>query len=251
MTYAFRCEGPYDQKKGDLYKADVWLTDPYAKILSAEMRAKIAPIEPFDWKGIASPKIDPEHLIIYEMHIRGFTHDPSSGVSHPGTYLGAIEKIPYLKQLGVNAVELLPVFEFDETRCKAVDPRTQNRLINYWGYHPLHFFAPKRSYAVSDPVQEFKTLVRAFHKNGIQVFLDVVYTHTGEEDDLNYYVSFRGLDNSTYYQIDAEGHYLNFSKCGNTTHCNHPAVQQLIQTAFVTGLKRCMSMAFGLIVHRF
>lgn len=228
MTYAFRCEGPRDEKKGLLYKPDVWLVDPYAKILSSHTRARIKPLEKFDWEGVKSPKIPRDKLVIYEMHIRGLTQHPSSAVSHPGTYLGVIEKIPYLKALGVNAVEFLPIFDFDETFCKNVHPQTKKPLTNYWGYHPLHYFAPKQSYAASDPVQEFKTLVREFHRNGIEVLLDVVYNHTGEEQDPNYYIHFRGLDNPVYYHVTDDGHYLNASGCGNTLNCYPKAVQRFI-----------------------
>ncbi len=228
MTYAFRCEGPYDEKKGLLYKSNIWLVDPYAKKLSGQTRARVSPLEKFDWEGTLPPKIASQNLIIYEMHVRGFTQHSASAAAHPGTYLGIIEKIPYLKALGVNAVELLPIFEFDETHCLNVHPKTKKPLTNYWGYHPLHYFAAKRGYAASDPINEFKTLVRELHKNGIEIILDVVFNHTGEEQGLDYYINFRGLDNAVYYHIDKEGHYLNFSGCGNTVNCNHPAVQQLI-----------------------
>ncbi len=217
-SYAYRCEGP----KGLLYHPAAWLADPYAKVPVDFIKTGVALPPPFDWQGISAPEIPLQDLIIYEMHVRGFTQDPSSSVSHPGTYLGLIEKIPYLKKLGVNAVELLPIFEFDETHLK------QKPLVNYWGYNPTHFFAPKRGYAHINPIEEFKLLVRELHRNGILVILDVVYNHTGEGKEKDYYLHFRGIDNPTYYLLDERGEYLDFTGCGNTVRANHPVVQRLI-----------------------
>jgi isoamylase/glycogen operon protein len=218
LSYAFRCFGP----KEKLYNPENWLADPYAKILNDQRKAKVAPLQKFDWQGVQAPQIPLQDLVIYEMHVRGFTKHASSGVSHPGTFLGAIEKIPYLKELGVNAVELMPIFEFDET-YKMKPP-----LINYWGYNPIHYFALKKMYANADPIAEFQTFVREMHRNGIEVFLDVVYNHTGEGKEKDYAVSFRGIDNEVYYQIDEEGAYRDASGCGNTFNVSHPRVQQLI-----------------------
>ena len=218
-SYAFRCTGP----KEHLYNPNVWLADPYAKMPLDFIHTKIELPPKFDWQGTQPPRIPREDLIIYEMHVRGFTKDSSSHVYHPGTYLGMIEKIPYLKKLGVNAVELLPIFEFDE--CYLHKPPH----INYWGYNPTHYFAPKKKYAAtSDPATEFKTLVREIHKNGIEVILDVVYNHTGEGKIKDYYVNLRGIDNSVYYQIDEKGHYRDFARCGNTLNTAHPTVTQFI-----------------------
>ena len=171
--------------------------------------------------------------IIYELHVRGFTRHPSSGTRHPGTFLGLTEKIPYLQELGITAVELMPVTDFLETDCLVRNPLTGEQLINFWGYHPISFFALKASYA-SNPklgaeVREFKTMVKAFHDAGIEVILDMVYNHTGEGDKNGATLSFRGLENSIYYIIEpGTGTYLNFSGCGNTTNCNHPIVRDLI-----------------------
>lgn len=217
LEYAYRCEGP----KELFYNPKIWLIDPYAKIVQTD-RAKAASPDPFDWQNDQPPKIPHAELIIYEMHVRGFTKHSSSNVSHPGTYLGVVEKIPYLKKLGVNAVELMPIFRFDETLTKT------GTRVNYWGYNPLHFFAPMNWYASKDPVLEFKTLVRELHKAGIEVILDVVYNHTGEEDRKSYYVNFRGIDNSVYYLVDKKGNYRNYTGCGNTLNTNHPIVQKLI-----------------------
>jgi len=171
--------------------------------------------------------------IIYELHVRGFTRHPSSETRHPGTFLGLTEKIPYLQELGITAVELMPVTDFLETDCLSRNPLTGEHLINLWGYHPISFFALKGSYAShargGAEVREFKTMVKSFHDAGIEVILDMVYNHTGEGDENGATLSFRGLDNSIYYIIEpGTGKYLNFSGCGNTTNCNHPIVRDLI-----------------------
>jgi len=178
----------------------------------------------FDWQGVSPPRIPLGDKVIYELHVRGFTRHPSSGVAHPGTYLGLVEKIPYLKELGVTTVELLPVYEFDENERRRVNPFTGEVLKNYWGYNPIGFFAPKAAYAARGrngaQVNEFKTMVRELHRAGIEVFLDVVFNHTAEGDggaDSPTF-SFRGLDNSVYYLLDpATGAYRNFSGCGTAT----------------------------------
>lgn len=223
LDYAYSCEGP----KEHLYKPEAWLIDPYAKIVHGK-KAKAALPAPFDWQNDAPPKIGKKDLVIYEMHVRGFTKHPSSQAAHPGTYLGIIEKIPYLKKLGINAVELMPVFGFDQTYIHKINPILQQKLVNYWGYNPLHFFSPMDWYAVKDPIAEFKTLVRELHKNRIEVLLDVVYNHTGEDNDLSYYVNFRGIDNCVYYLLGPDGKYLDFTGCRNTVNANHPVVRALI-----------------------
>lgn len=223
LEYAYRCEGP----KEHLYKPDAWLIDPYAKIVRSDKAlAELPP--PFHWDGDKNPQIPKEDLVIYEMHVRGFTKHRSSEVQNPGTYLGIIEKIPHLKKLGVNAIELMPIFAFDPHFLKRVNPKTGEKLTNYWGYDPLHFFYPMDWYAMSDPILEFKTMVKELHKNGIEVILDVVYNHTGEENDLSYYVNFRGIDNCVYYLLNSDGKYLNYSGCWNTVNTNHPIVTKFI-----------------------
>ncbi len=223
------------------------LIDPYARSLSggeiwgrgrtdrrASWLRRSRVIDPeFDWKYDQPLNRHLADSIIYELHVRSFTRHPSSGVSHPGTFRGLSEKIPYLRDLGVTAVELMPVTDFLETDCLACNPATGEQLLNLWGYHPTSFFALKASYA-SDAsfgaeVREFKSMVKNFHDAGIEVILDMVYNHTGEGDDEGATVSFRGLDNSIYYIIDPNsGGYLNFSGCGNTMNCNHPVVRDLI-----------------------
>jgi len=228
------------------------LVDPYAKALSGgevwggipvpadgsslashvrERRCLVVD-DAFDW-GFDQPlNIPLSDTIIYELHVRGFTCDPSSHVAHPGTFTGLIEKIPYLKELGVTAVELLPVNEFEETDSDRINPLTGERLLNFWGYHSLSFFAPKASYASNNKegaqVKEFKSMVKAMHMAGIEVILDVVFNHTAEGDERGPLVSYRGIDNSIYYMIDDSGVYDNYSGCGNTLNCNHPVVRDMI-----------------------
>jgi glycogen operon protein len=179
-----------------------------------------------------NPRTPLEDTIIYELHVRGFTVHASSGVPHPGTYQGLAEKLDYLKSLGVTAIELLPVDEFDEDDCPFVNPLNGEKLRNYWGYNPIAFSAPKASYAVdverSGPWNEFCSMVDAFHAQGIEVYLDVVFNHTAEggRDGVTYH--FRGLDNVLYYMLDDQGNYLNYTGCGNTVNTNHPVVRQFV-----------------------
>ncbi|MBM3183762.1 MAG: glycogen-debranching protein [Chlamydiae bacterium] len=233
MKYSFRLDGPYDGKS--LYRFDLWLADPVSKHPDTSVKwgegAKsiwslcLNPI-PFDWENDQPPSIPLPDLIIYEMHVRGFTFHASSQVKYPGTFQGIIEKIPHLLELGVNAVELMPIFEFDEAKSEGP------HLRNYWGYDPLFYFAPMRRYSANpNAVLEFKTLVRELHKKGIEVILDVVFNHTGEWGDKERYIHFRGIDNSVYYLVDEEGNYLDFTGCKNTVNANHPAVSEFILTS--------------------
>lgn len=220
------------------------LLDPYAKLVATSSvwgsrpndsyrpLGKISVPTPFDWQDDKFPKIPSKDLIIYEMHVRGFTRDPSSTVQYPGTYLGVIEKIPYLKELGINAIELLPIFEFNEKEALQTHPRTKQPLYNYFGYSTVNFFSPMNRY-VSQSFQnqsliEFKMMVRELHKNGIEVILDVVYNHTFEGNQAGPTSSFRGFNRHAYYMIDAQGNYLNFSGCGNTLNTNHPLTREYI-----------------------
>lgn len=241
VLYGFSCKAGPTPHPSDLFNPTLFMADPYSKIVQSPLEwgnpnrhylSFAADPPSFDWQGVASPKIAPEDLIIYEMHVRGFTQHPSSQVKAPGSFLGIIEKIPYLKQLGINAVELMPIFEFDEIHSKDIQPQTGEVLPNYWGYNSLFFFCPMRRYSshpsLFAPMQEFKMLVRELHRNGIEVILDVVYNHTGEGSEKQYFVNFRGIDNATYYMTDAHGHYRDYTGCGNTFNCNHPAVQQFI-----------------------
>ncbi|HUU29823.1 MAG TPA: glycogen debranching protein GlgX [archaeon] len=260
QLYLWRVDGPDEPERGHRFNPEIPLLDPYAKALTGNYaweagRSALSGSEKgsnsaysflkcivlsddFDWQGDRPLRTPPEDSIIYELHVRGFTNHPSSGVTHPGTFQGLIEKIDYLKELGVTAVELLPVHEFNENELIRTSPLTGERLKNYWGYSSVLFSAPQKSYASGDPspgaqVREFKTMVRAFHSAGLEVILDVVFNHTAEGDHTGPTLSFRGLDNTIYYLLDEKDPslYKNFSGCGNTMNCNHPVVRKLIRDA--------------------
>ncbi len=230
---------------------DLTLLDPYARAVvggevwdapagegqSSLTKRHCALIEShFDW-GLDRPlNIPLAESIIYELHVRGFTRHPSAGVSKPGTFSGLIEKIPYLQSLGVTAVELMPIYEFEEQTNPRFNPFTGERLVDYWGYNPVSFFAPNAAYSSnvldSGPVDEFKGLVKSMHAAGIEVILDVVFNHTAEGGDDGPTFGFRGIDNSIYYMIRPDtGEYLNYSGCGNTLNCNHPVLRELVSAA--------------------
>ncbi len=230
------------------------LIDPYAKALSGapkwgvmysrkgeksptqmgiRNRRSIIDTTYFDWDDDKQLCIAPDEMIIYELHVRGYTAHSSSEVEHKGSYLGLCEKIPYLKELGITTVELLPVFEFEETGIDKVNPETGERLLNYWGYDPINFFSPKAAYATdghnATQINEFKEMVRSFHKAGIEVILDVVFNHTAEGNGDGHIFNYRGIDNSTYYIVDNEsGEYKDYTGCGNTVNCNNPVVRDMI-----------------------
>ena len=238
LEYGYRMDGPWDPAAGLRFDRTKVLVDPYAKLISGRTvwREKTGPFrgsvirEDFPWEGDKPLEIPLRDLVIYEMHVRGFTMGRGSGVKYPGTYSGLTEKIPYLKELGVNCVELLPVFEFDEfENSRVLDGRP---LYNYWGYSTVGFFAPKSGYARSGAVglaaDELKNAVRQFHLSGIEVILDVVFNHTAEGTEAGPYISFRGIDNRTYYLLTPDGGYYNFSGCGNTMNCNNAVVRDFI-----------------------
>jgi glycogen operon protein len=215
------------------------LLDPYARLLhGGEVWGErpayrcAVPAGSFDWQGDAPPRIAPEDLVVYELHVRGFTRHPSSGVARPGTYAGLAEKIPYLLDLGVNCVELMPMAEFDETDNAVPVPAGARPLVNYWGYNPVGFLAPKAAYAADahgeGPVRELKTLVRSLHRAGIQVLLDVVLNHTAEGDDRGPTMSLRGLHDRAYYSHAEDGSYRNLTRTGNTVNANHPVSRALL-----------------------
>ena len=222
------------------------LLDPYAKCIASEPKwhdqtnheavyrplGKVTQNSTFDWGDDTPLHIPMKDLIIYEMHVRGFTRDPSSKIQHPGTYKGIIEKIPYLKDLGVNALELLPLHEFNEQEVLHVNPETKQKLHNYFGYSTVNFFSPMNRYASrtegDQALNEFKSMVKELHKNGIEVILDVVFNHTFEGNEKGPVASYKGLDAKAYYMINDQGNYLNFSGCGNTFNCNHPITRELI-----------------------
>lgn len=246
LRYGYRIDGPFDPKgSGHSYDKRLILIDPYAKELRSPPWGEarnclgnrpccLLEDQLYDWEGDRPLNRPLEDSIIYEMHVRGFTRHPSAQINYPGTFKGVIEKIPYLQELGITAVELMPVTEFDENGSSFTNPTTGEKLKNYWGYSPLSFFAPKTGYS-SDPhrpLDEFRDMVKALHKAGIEVILDIVYNHTAEGGDGGNTYSFRGIDNTIYYLLDPwTKAYLNFSGCGNTCNCNHPIVRSLIMDA--------------------
>ena len=244
VEYAYRMDGPYAPEKGLLFKKDIPLLDPYARLVSGRdiwgdrenaphpLRGRVIPVD-FDWDDDKPLELPMEDLVIYEAHVRGFTKDPSSNTSYGGTFGGLVEKIPYLKELGVNCVELLPIFEFDELNNPF--STEDHPLYNYWGYSTVSFYAPKSGYAVTGPVglaaEEFKNTVKELHKAGIEVILDVVFNHTAEMGADGPYISYRGIDNRTFYLLTPEYEYANYSGCGNTLNCNNPVVRTFILDA--------------------
>lgn len=243
IVYGYKLSGPTgNDVQGAWFNGADILIDPYCHKLVPRAWGQSAhygkapccqiPCHDFDWQGDRPLKIPLEDSVIYELHVRGFTQNSNSGVKHPGTYRGIIEKIPYLKRLGITAIELMPVTEFDENANTFIHPTTQLPLKNFWGYNPISFFALKSGYAADphDHMNEFKEMVRALHQAGIEVILDMVYNHTGEGGYDKPSLSFRGIDNPIYYLLDqADQSYLNFSGCGNTFNCNHPVVRSLIR----------------------
>jgi glycogen operon protein len=245
IEYGYRMDGPYQPHLGHHFDTATVLLDPYARLISGREKWGEAPDsdnrfqhramvvqDDFDWIADRPLETPLEDLIIYEMHVRGLTRHPSSGVKYPGTFAGVREKIPYLKELGINCVELMPIHEFDEFDNKFKNPDTGERLLNYWGYSTIGFFAPKAGYAATGQlgmqVDELKALVKELHRNGIEVILDVVFNHTGEGEENDATISFRGLDNKTYYMLQPDGRYQNFSGCGNTMNCNNPVVRNMV-----------------------
>ncbi len=240
FEYAYRFDGPNDPSRGLVFDRKRLVLDPYAKAVTGQRawgaakssgayHARVVR-DSYVWRKADFPRTKMEDTIIYEMHVRGFTRHRSSGVRYPGTFAGIIEKIPHLKSLGITAVELLPIFEFDET----INTRTFNgkRLLDYWGYNTVAFFAPNTAYTASieynEEGNELKTFIQLLKEQKIEVYLDVVFNHTAEGDKKGPFISFKGVDNSVYYMLTPGGDYYNFSGCGNTFNCNHPAVVRYI-----------------------
>ena len=220
FEYAYSFDGPYDPEKGLIFNKDMYVLDPYAKAVTGQSnwgerqpdqcvyKARVV-FNDYDWGNFTAPSIPLEELIIYEMHVRGFTYDQSSGVKNRGTFAGIREKIPYLKELGVNAVELMPIFEFDENG--AYRNFEGEQLYDYWGYNTVCFFAPNTSYEADHEHNregtELKLLIRELKSNGIEVILDVVFNHTAEGNEMGPFFSFKGIDNNIYYMLTPDGKY--------------------------------------------
>jgi glycogen operon protein len=241
FEYAYRLDGPYEPEKGIIFDKTKYLLDPYAKAVTGQsVWGRPAPEgscykgrvvkDDFDWGDFRNPNIPMSDLIIYELHVRGFTKADNTVKSVPGTYAALLEKIPYLKKLGVNAIELMPIFEFDEIRHQR--EHEGQELLDYWGYNPVCFFAPNTSYCAGVEYNregnELKKLIKTLNESGIEVILDVVFNHTAEGNENGPYFSFKGFDNNIYYMLTPDGYYFNYSGCGNTLNCNHPIVQQMI-----------------------
>ncbi|GHV70434.1 glycogen operon protein GlgX homolog [Spirochaetia bacterium] len=262
--YLYRVEGPYNPEKGFRYNCNKALLDPYAKAVTdisswdlgkclgydpaasgrdlsysyyddtdEQPRCIVMDDDDFDWQGDRPLNYPLRFSVLYETHVKGLTACEGSGVEHPGTYRGVIEKIPFFKDLGVTSLEFLPIQEFNEREFPRINPRTGGTLTNYWGYSTVAFFAPKGSYAADQSpggqVREFKEMVRELHKAGLEVILDIVFNHTAEGNEQGPTFSFRGLDNTIYYILNEnQRYYQNFSGCGNTVNCNHPIVRSFI-----------------------
>ena len=243
VEYGYRMDGKFSPDEGFWFNKEKYLLDPYAKSVSGrnvwgeeideenkfQHRGKIM-FDDFDWDGDKPLEKPMEELIIYETHLRSFTKDKSSRIKHRGTFAGLGEKIPYLKNLGINCIELLPIFEFDELEnARTIDGK---KLLNYWGYSTVNFFAPKAGYAATGKygmeADELKNLIKKLHVAGIEVILDVVFNHTAEGNEKGPYISYRGIDNKTYYLLTPDGKYYNFSGCGNTLNCNNSIVRNFI-----------------------
>ena len=253
IEYGYRMDGPFPRvRKGEpgshRFDSEQILLDPYAKAIGGrevwgkspdwddqyQHRGRIIQ-DDFDWESDRPLEIPMKDLCIYEMHVRSFTRHESANVKFPGTFAAIREKIPYLKQLGVNCVELMPIYEFDEFENSKFNDQTGRMLLNYWGYSTVGFFAPKAGFAATGKskdgtmvADELKTLVKELHANGIEVMLDVVFNHTAEGNEHGPTISFRGIDNVTYYMLTPEGYYFNFSGTGNTLNCNNPIVRSIV-----------------------
>lgn len=253
QIYGYRVDGFYDPGHGLRYNRRKVLIDPYSRGVvygrnwsrqqacdesdncKSSMKSLVVNTDVYDWEGVPAPNYHLSDCIIYELHVRGFTRHPSSGVSNPGTFDGLVEKIPYLKDLGVTTIELMPIHQFDSTEAAGINPETGEKLTNYWGYNSICFFAPHRGYYIADwekmqYLTGFRDMVKAMHKARIEVILDVVFNHTSEGDAGGPTLCMKGIDNPVYYILDAvnKSRYMNFSGCGNTVNCNHPVVRRMI-----------------------
>jgi isoamylase len=265
QLYGYRIEGPYQPERGHRFNPHKLLLDPFARAIacvedwdfsaargydssSSLSDLSISTVDDagttpkciftndrFDWEMDAPPKHSASDTVIYETHVRGFTIHPSSGVAHPGTFIGLTEKIPYLQDLGVTAIELMPVLEFNENESNRLNPITGKKLRNYWGYNPVAFFAPKQSYSIAGPHRrqtlEFREMVKAFHRAGIEVILDIVLNHTAEGNETGPTICLRGIENSIFYMLQENSprYYKDFTGVGNTLNANHPIVREYVR----------------------
>ncbi|MGA9062213.1 MAG: glycogen debranching protein GlgX [Terracidiphilus sp.] len=265
QLYGYRIEGPYQPEQGHRFNPHKLLLDPFARAIAGiedwdfsaargyDSSSTLSDLsistvdnagttpkciftsDHFDWEMDAPPKHSASDTVIYETHVRGFTIHPSSGVAHPGTFIGLTERIPYLQDLGVTAIELMPVLEFNENESNRLNPITREKLRNYWGYNPVAFFAPKQSYSVVVPHRrqtlEFREMVKALHRAGIEVILDIVLNHTAEGDELGPTICLRGIENSIFYMLQENGrrYYKDFTGTGNTLNANHPVVREFVK----------------------
>ena len=266
QLYGYRIEGPYKPKEGQRFNPHKLLLDPYARAIEGasewdftaargyDSSSRLADLsfstvdnagsapkciiipDEFDWEKDSPPKHPASEMVIYETHVRGFTIHHTSKVKHPGTFAGLAERIPYLKDLGVTCVELMPILEFNENELRRVNPITGEELKNYWGYNPVAYFAPKESYSSAgsrwQEVVEFREMVKAFHRAGIEVILDIVLNHTAEGDELGPTISLRGIENSIFYILQENEcrHYKDFTGVGNTLNANHPVVREFVRS---------------------
>ncbi|KAL8152530.1 hypothetical protein V2J09_010290, partial [Rumex salicifolius] len=251
LLYGYKFDGPFSPEEGHYYDPSLIVVDPYAKaVISRGEFGVVGPDEEcwpqmagmipsskdkFDWEGDLPLERPQKDLVIYEMHVRGFTRHKSSKAKHPGTYLGVIEKLDHLKELGVNCIELMPCHDFNELEYYSYNAVMGDYKVNFWGYSTVNFFSPMIRYSSAgvrncgrDAINEFKLLVREAHKRGIEVIMDVVFNHTAEGNEKGPILSFRGVDNSVFYMLAPKGEYYNYSGCGNTFNCNHPIVRQFI-----------------------
>jgi len=265
QLYGYRIEGPYQPEEGHRFNPHKLLLDPYARAIAGvedwdfsaargyDSSSRLTDLsistvdnagttpkciftrDHFNWEMDSPPKHSASDTVIYETHVRGFTMHSSSKAEHPGTFIGLTEKIPYLQDLGVTAIELMPVLEFNENESQLLNPITGEKLKNYWGYNPVAYFAPKQSYSFEGSqwrrTVEFREMVKAFHRAGIEVILDIVLNHTAENDELGPTICLRGIENSIFYMLQENGprYYKNFSGVGNTLNANHPVVREFVR----------------------
>ena len=293
QLYGYRIEGPYQPEEGHRFNPQKLLLDPYARAIAGvknwdfpaargyDSSSRLTDLsistvdnagttpkciytrDHFDWEKDSPPKHSASDTVIYETHVRGFTIHPSSMAERPGTFAGLTEKIPYLQDLGVTAIELMPVLEFNENESQLLNPITGEKLKNYWGYNPVAYFAPKQSYSFDGSqwrqTTEFREMVKAFHRAGIEVILDIVLNHTAENNELGPTICLRGIENSIFYMLqeNQRRYYKDFTGVGNTLNANHPVVREFVTSVLrywvmnmhVDGFRFDLASVLGRDVH--